>query len=226
MIKKLKPNSNLIAATIIFIGGLFSVIGAFLAARQAINDGKELDSKNGQIIELTKENAKLSKQALDQITGGNSWAFIKSGLETADGIMNQESIWTINLVGDIPLYDVSLTLYEVKHNKTLPNKTRELNNVLAKHFGTITPSLHPDKIGLLNLQSDNGKIEFLVKIKARNGEITQHIILLQKQDKFWAKAEKVCRYKPADNGGFRKEELKHKIDDDFPDKDQIKWIEL
>ncbi|NOT73738.1 MAG: hypothetical protein HOP08_02335 [Cyclobacteriaceae bacterium] len=226
MIKKLKTNTNLIAATIIFIGGLFSVVGAFLAARQAINDGKELDSRNGQIIELTKENAKLSKQALDQITGGKSWAFIRSGLETEKGIMNQESLWTINLVGDIPLYDVSLTLYKIKHDNTLPTKAHNLITVLSKHLGTITPSLHQDNIGLLTLHGDKGKIEFLVKIKARNGEITQHIILLQKEGKYWTKAEKVFRYKPADNGGFSKEVLMQKIDEDFPDKDHIEWIEL
>ncbi|HEV8512452.1 MAG TPA: hypothetical protein VGQ59_04220 [Cyclobacteriaceae bacterium] len=214
------------AAIIIFIGGLLSVLGVFIAARQAINDSEELDKKNKKIIELTEENARLSKQALDQITGGTSWAYVKSGLDFLHGIVDQPSIWTINVVGEIPLYDVSVVISEISHDNTLPTKSYKLTPILSKEFGTVTPSLHPDHVGLITLPKNKKRTEFQVKIKARNGEITQHIIFIKKDDGHWTKAEKVFRYRPTDKGGFKKEVLSEKINDDFPDKQHVLWIEI
>jgi hypothetical protein len=221
VIKKLKTNATLITATIIFIGGLFSLVGAFYAARQAIKDSENLDKKNEKIIELTEENARLSKQALDQITGGTSWAYIRSGLDTLHGIMDQPSIWTINVVGEIPLYDVSVTISEITHDTT---KAYHLTSILVKELGTVSPSLNPEHIGMITLPKSKTMIEFQVRIKARNGEITQHIILVKKKDGHWTKAEKIFRYKPAGKGGFKKEMLSERISDDFPDKEHIEWI--
>ena len=221
----MKKNLNLTSATIILIGGILGVLGVFLAAQQAIKDKAELDEKNKKIIGLTEENSRLSKQALDLITGGNSWAFIKCGLETSQGIIDQQAIWNINLVGNIPLYDVSLSIFEVIHDHSLPTEAYDLVPILSKEVGTVTPSLHPDNIGLITLSKNKDKIEFLAKIKARNGEITQHIILMKKKDGYWSLAQKIFRYIPGNNWGFKKEILDERINEDFPERN-IEWIEL
>lgn len=213
------------AAIIILIGGSLSVIGVYIAARQAMKDSVELDKKNEKIIGLTEENARLGKEALDQITGGTSWAYLRSGLDTLHGIMNQPSIWTINVVGDIPLYDVTVSISEIIHVSSLPTKAHNMKTILSKEVGTVTSSLYPEQIGLITLPSDKNKVEFLARIKARNGEIIQHIIFMKMKDNYWRIAEKIFRYKPESNGRFKKEILKERIDIDFPQKD-IEWVEI
>jgi len=221
----MKMNPSLLAAIIILIGGITTAFGVFLAARQAIKDGNELNQKNEEIARLSQENAQLSKQALDQITGGSSWAFIKSGLEGVKGLPNQSAIWTINIVGEIPIYDVSLTVYEVTLERTSPTKAYDLKTILSKNLGTITPSLQPDQIGIINLPKQKKRADLLVKIKARNGEITQHIILIQEKESYWSFAEKIFRYKPQDDGSFSREILRERINEGFPES-EIEWLDM
>lgn len=220
----IKKKTNLTAAIIIFIGGLLTAFGVFLAAKQAIKDSKELDEKNKKIIELTQENANLAKQSLDQITGGTSWAYIKSGLETIDGIPSTPSIWGIIVVGEIPLYDVSITISKITHNTPINNVTSyTLEPFFQKDLGTVTPSLSPESIGIIKLSGTN-KIEYLVKIKARNGEIVQHIVLVKKQDNYWTTSQKVYRRKLS-KGVSRRELLNESTRKDFP-KQNIEWIDI
>jgi hypothetical protein len=158
-------NNNMIAAILIGVGGLLGVIGAFIAARQAIRDGEELDRKNQQIVELSMENTKLTRNALDQITGGKSFAYIRSGLDTLNGIVNQQSLWSIHIQGNIPLYDVSVEITRVLHHPGPPN-SYEMQSIITKHLGTVVPSLFPEQIGLIDLSHFGKKVEFLVRIKA------------------------------------------------------------
>jgi uncharacterized membrane protein YecN with MAPEG domain len=140
-------NRNMVAAILIGIGGLLGVIGAFIAARQAIRDGEELDRKNQRIAELSIENTKLTRDALDQITGGKSFGYIRSGLDTLNGIGSQ-SLWFIHVRGNILLYDVSIEVSEISHHTSPPN-SYGMRGIITKHLGTVVPSLFPEQIGLI-----------------------------------------------------------------------------
>jgi len=213
-----------ISTVLITIGGTLSIIGAFWASIESSNDKDELLKRDKEIIELAKDNAKLSKESLNQITGGESWGYVVSGLHTMKGVLNQPFSIQINLVGEIPLYDLSVEMNEVEYKNDLPTKSYILKKVLSKKIGTLTKSLMSDSLGILYLPNKK-RVDYLIKLKARNGEITQHWIFVKKADDFWAIATKVYRFRPNSNGGFAKENLYERIDDDFPIKN-IEWLEF
>jgi len=224
VIKLLKSKFG-VAAFLIFLGGLISAVGALIAAKEAIDDKLAIEKKNEEIITLTKENAKLSKEALDQITGGESWTYLTIGVRTTKGIPNEFGI-SCNVVGSNPLYDVTIEISELTHKTNLPTNSTELKSIFLKDLGTLTKSLYPDMIGILKLPNDKSRIEYLSRLKMRNGVVNQHLIFVKKENGHWTMATKVYRFKQADNNAFKKEDLYTLIDEDFTDKDNIKWIEF
>lgn len=211
-------------STILMIsGGILSLIGAYVASIESSNDKDELIKQDKEIIALTKENSRLSKEALNQITGGDSWGYLVSGLHTIKGIPNQSFGFSFNLVGELPLYDVTINIYDIEFNNNQPTKSQTLKTIFSKEVGTLTKSLYSDILGILNLPNKE-RVDYLMKLRARNGEITQHWIFMKKKDNYWAVATKVYRFRSNHNGGFSKENLMEKIDDDFPIKN-IEWIE-
>ena len=118
-----------------------------------------------------------------------------------------------------------MTVYEVTLKRTVHTKSYDLKTVISSNLGTVTPSLHPAQIGILKLPKDKKKLNLLVKIKARNGEITQHIILIKQEKDYWNFAEKILRYKPQQDGGFKREVLRERINQGFPES-EIKWLDM
>lgn len=210
---------------IIFIGVALTAVGGLIAAWQAKKDSKLLEEKNQKIIELTEKNALLTEQALNEITGGDSWAFLRSGLQTANGIMNQKSLFNLNLQGQYPIYDVTLDISEIEYDRNLPTKAYTLNSVFSKQIGTVTKTIYSEPLWMWTPPKGKKEVEYLIKMKARNGEVVQHLILILKPDNFWSVATKVFRFNSNKEGGFAKENLLEQKDSDFPNQD-VQWIEF
>ena len=204
------------------VGGILSVIGAYMAAIESSNEKDELIKRDQEIIALTKENSKLSFDSLNQITGGNSWAYLDKGVKQLHGIPSHPFGVNIKFVGDSPLTDVFIKLYEVEYDTNLPTRAYNLFEKLSKEISIIKDSLHKDSLGILTLPN-KPRVDYLIHLKSRNGDISQHWIFMKGDNGYWSDAIKVVRYKPSKNG-FIKENLLEKIESDFPEKN-IEWIE-
>lgn len=212
---------------LIGLGTALTIIG-----QQKVNDKSNdlLQVKSNKIEELSQINVKLSetnsellKQSLDQITGGDSWAYISSGLHTLQGIPNQPFMLVLNHIGDYPLYDLKIEIFEAEFSKEATPKSHTLTKVFAKDIGTLNKNMHPESVGIIELPNKI-RVDYLVKLKAKSRTITQHWIFIKKEDNYWSTALKVFTFKPNKDGSFSKVELFQRMDADFPEK-KINWIE-
>lgn len=200
----------------IIVGGVLTLIGAGFASYEALRD-------KDTTIELTKKQVEIAEKSLKHITGGDSWAYLTSGLHSAHGVLDQPFAIIVQLVGDYPLYDLTVTLEEIKRNADHSYNSKE---ILSRNIGTLTKSIRrPEIIDVMTLPKNKEKVEYIARLKARNGEIMQHWIFIKKSDGNWAVATKVYRFELKENGAFAKKDLHLQIDNDFPDK-HIAWIEF
>lgn len=219
---------TVIGLVFILIGTAFTFLG-----QQKLSDksNKLLQEKSDEItelshdnIKLSKSNAELSQQSLNLITGGDSWAFLSGGIYTAEGIANQPFMLILNHVGDNPLYDVKIVIYEIEFNTNGTHKSHTLSKIYDKDIGTLTKTLQAESLDIIELPKKD-RVDFKIKLNARNGEITQHWILIKKSDNSWSTAKKVFKHTPNNDGGFLKIDLFQQIDPNFPVKN-IEWIEI
>jgi hypothetical protein len=167
---------------------------------------------NKELTKLKQENIELTKETLDAITGGDSYGYIRSGLDGGmNEIMNQPSMWIIRVQGTHPIFDVRAEMVRV----TPTTNGYGYNIVLSKTFGTIIPTVNGETFGLFNHTLFGDQLEIGIRITARNGVINQNILLIKRDDK-WLKAEKVERITPHPAGGFKVQKLAETVHPDFP----------
>jgi len=219
---------TVIGLVFILIGTAFTFLG-----QQKLSDqsNKLLQEKSDKITELSQDNIKLSKsnadlsqQSLNLITGGDSWAFVSGGIYTAEGIANQPFMLILNHIGDNPLYDLKIEMYEIKFNNNGSNKSHTLSKIYSKDIGTLTKTLQAVSLDIIELPNKD-RVDYKIKLNARNGEITQHWIFIKKTDNSWSVATNVFKHTANNDGGFLKIDLFQKIDPDFP-VNNIEWIEI
>ena len=164
-----------------------------------------------RIIELQEEIATLSNEALNQITGGDSWCYIGGGLRASGGGIwsGQPILLSFIFEGTIPMYDVSVKIYN-----TVPyGLSREL--FFEKEIGTLTNTKLSYQLGMFTIP-DNDRVDYLVEINSRNGQIIQHLIYIKKDEKVWLTGTKVLRWKAIENHTYRYENLYEFVDSGFP----------
>jgi hypothetical protein len=217
-----------IGILVIGIGTALTIIG-----QQKVNDKSNdlLQAKSNKIEELSQVNLKLSeinsellRQSLNQITGSDSWAYVSSGLHTLQGIPNQPFMMNLNHIGDYPLYDLKIEIFEIEFSKDANPKSQTLTKVFGKEVGTLNKSMHPESLGIIELPNKK-RVDYLIKLKAKSRTITQHWIFIKKEDNYWSTAQKIFKFKPNKDGSFSIIELLQRIDADFPEKN-ISWIEI
>ncbi len=189
--------------------------------QQIINDKKsnEIAELGQQNIKLSEENADLAIQSLKYITGGESWAYLSGGVRSSKGILNQPFGLSLIHVGDNPLHDLIVDIFEVEE---LTQKSHTRKKVFHKEIGTVSKSVYSEPLVILELPNKQ-RVDYIVILKARNGEIMQHWIFIKKADNYWSTAMKVYKFTPNKDGVFSKVVLREQVDDDFPDADLI-WI--
>lgn len=213
---------------VIAFGTILTIIG-----QQKTNNlnNKLIQEKSDKITEMSQENIRLSekivelsKQSINQITGGDSWAYVSSGLHSKSGVPNQPFGLKLNHVGDNPLHDLIIEISEVEYSTGSSQKSYTLKQIFNKEVGTLSKSIYSEPLGILELPNKN-RAEYKVKLKARNGEIMQHWIFIKREGNYWSTAMKVVKFKPNKDGGFSKVNLYEKIDDGFPDTNLV-WLEF
>lgn len=218
-----------------WIGLIFIAIGTGLTifGQQIINNKSNvsLQIKSDENIVLSKVNIKLSeinsdltKQSLNQITGGDSWAFLSGGIPTIDGIANQPFGLVLNHVGQSPLRELNIEIYNIEFGDNTVPKSHTLTTIFKKEIGTLTNTLHPVPLDIIELPNED-RVDLKVKLNAINGEIIQHWIFVKKENGYWSTAKKVFKFLPNKDGGFSTKELFQEIDTDFPDI-SINWLEI
>ncbi len=218
-----------------FAGIIFIALGTALTiyGQQIINtkSSESLQKKSDESIVLSQLNIKLSeinseltRQSLNQITGGDSWAYLAGGIPTLEGVANQPFMLVLNHVGKDPLREVKVEISNIEFNNNTINKSHTLRSIYTKEIGSLPNTLQPKSLDIFMLPNKN-RVDLKVNLNALNGEIIQHWIFIKKENGFWTTANKVFKFIPNKEGGFSKVELFEKIDTDFPVKD-ISWIEV
>jgi hypothetical protein len=173
---------------------------------------------NEEVSSLAKENANLNIELRKFVSGGDSFCYIQTYFEVGYGD-NLVSL-SIDHKGNYPLYDVDLTIYDrtkrgnlIKatgmHKDFQPGEWVEFQkehdligefydisqkSILIKHhFPVIAVGTKIMPFLRIKLPENQHEQEYLVKIYARNGTITQPIKFL-KVDGHWQMSMRVQQY--------------------------------
>ncbi len=223
----MKINPSIIFLT---IGGLFSIIGVFLSFIES-------STRDKAMLKIATENAQTSKQNLELISGGNTFAYLSNYYWCDDGIGGDTIKLVINIDGMHPIYDLRISLYEIDFDfeKTEQDLEKERNDpnreirrsnqrlLLDKSIGTLGKGITREEYCQVTLNQNKYKNYFLVKFRARNGESTQHIMFRRREDKRWDYATKVIQYIYDKENVFTVKTIFEKNDKNFP-KEEIKWF--
>lgn len=186
------------------------------------------------IYDDSREIKKLNNLILSSITGGDSYCYIETRFDMS-GFVN----FSLKHVGKFPLYDVDVIIHDISKRSELMKamqiprtSTRQELNQLQKHRDLIGESirvLQEDVILSSNWRSfppgsmtmpflrvrlplDKQEQQYLVKIYARNGAITQPIKFLKVAGD-WHMSTRVQNY---DNVKLKFTELRNQLDPDVP----------
>jgi hypothetical protein len=192
-----------------FIAGIFVIVGGLWSGIVQNKSDEEKSKLTKQILNLTEKNARLNQDINNIATGGNSYCYITFGpwetdIKTLHGNINHE--------GTFPLYDLTITLYDMIKYRELETKidsksgyyVGDMNKIMKTiNIGNINPGLNIANMWHLRLphllKVDNYK-EYKVNVfyGARNGSWVQ-LVRLKKvrlgESDYWAQAINVRRDK-------------------------------
>lgn len=195
----------LIGGILVLLAGLISGFEESETAKLLQNKTAEiavLSQRNAelssQIADLAKQNAELNEYTANAVTGGDSYCYLLTHFDFY-GIVN----WSLQHEGDYPLYDINVRIIDLTKRSKLfkkspfnrPNLFKEEWNKLQKGHDFIgemlmaqrqsiiytnqLPTLSPGAIVMplvrFELPKNQDEQQYLVKIYARNGTITQPI---------------------------------------------------
>ncbi len=243
-VKDMLENLSAFSKLIIIIGGLITIFGGYLAsiksekgnkkAEEAISENSKLTKKVADLsrenlefakslkilsdrnIALSEENANLLKSSLEQITGGESYPYIRARTWYFDGKPNDQFEILLLCNGKIPIYDLSVEINEVNifnNKENIHDFSR--TPVYKRKIGTFKQSIDDEILLNINLSSKE-KIYFEIKYKARNGDFTQDLALVKIGNR-WANRTRIRKYiYDESNNGFEILLLKEENSPDFP----------
>lgn len=175
-------------------------------------------SLNEEVTSLAKENAKLNIELRNFVSGGDSFCYIQTHFEV--GHSDNNVSFSIEHKGNYPLYDVDVIIYDKTQQAKLlidfglkkdfqPDEWAkfqkeydlfgEINNIRNKsilikhHFPVIREGAKIIPFFRVVLPKDENEQNYLIKIFARNGTITQPIKFLKIND-HWQMSMRVQQY--------------------------------
>lgn len=181
-----------------FIGGVLTIVGVAWAS-----------IRNSKTQEQLQE---ISSNALEQITGGDSWCYLESGFEQRQGEVVPYGYIPMQFIfeGTIPMYDISVVI-----NKSEPyGLSRE--HLLEKNVGTLTKTHLSTWLCKLPMPKEK-RTDYFIEITSRNGQIYQHLIYIKKDETTWLTGTKVVRCKAVDNITFKFNTLYEYVPEGFPE---------
>lgn len=181
-----------------FIGGALTIVGVAWASIRNSETQKQLQE--------------ISSNALDQITGGDSWCYLESGFMQRQGEVVSHDYIPLQFIfeGTIPMYDISVVI-----NKSVPyGLSRE--PWLKKNVGTLTKTQLSTWLFKLPIPKKE-RTDYFIEITSRNGQIFQHLIYIKKDETTWLTGTKVVRCKAVDNLTFRFYTLYEYVPEGFPE---------
>ena len=166
----------------------------------------QINEKNENIIELAIENSKLQKNALEQITGGEKFAYLSNKYWSDSGIFGYNIELVINLKGNIPLYDLNISLYEIVFVDSTDNDIGVIKEIggngtvsyrekliSREYFGTLHQNPTREVYKRITLTKRPFHY-YRISLRARNGEVRQHLVFYKKENAGWHFATKVFKH--------------------------------
>jgi hypothetical protein len=192
-----------------------------------------------EVTSLAKKNAKMNETLKNYVSGGDSYCYIKTYFEVGH---KEDNIFSfgLNHKGSFPLYDVDFVIYDMSKRKILYEKmgfNKKFNSeeewvnfqkendffgnifeaqqqsiLIKHHFPIITVGQNIMPIYRVQLPKYKIDQEYMIKVYARNGSITQPIKFLKIKDK-WHSSMRVQQF---DNELHKIIELLNDLDPDVP----------
>jgi len=146
-LSKNEKTPNWIAWATLF-AGLFIIIGGIWSGIVQNKSDEEKSKLTKQLVNLTEKNAVLNQEINDITTGGNSYCYItfepwESVKKTLHGRINHS--------GNFPLYDVTLTVYDMIRYRELETKVDDKSGYYAGDMSKIMKEI---EIGNINPDSN------------------------------------------------------------------------
>jgi amino acid transporter len=228
------------AYLVVFIGVIVTAIAEILRSKSKRKEATYLlvvgilISGIGAVLSMVQSET-FERKVQGNITGGDSYCYVETHFD-----MHFYDFSLIH-VGEFPLYDVNVEIHDMSKRSELmkarriPTKgtfTRDELNELHKHrdlvgesfelleqdviFRHNWPSFPPGSITMpilrVKLPIEKQAQQYLVKIYARNGTITQPIRFLKVKGK-WEMSTRVQKY---DNVKLKFTELRNRLHPDVP----------
>lgn len=192
---------------------------------------------NEEVTSLVKKNANLNMELRKYVSGGDSFCYIQTYFE--DGHGDDLVSFCIEHKGNYPLYDVDITIYDRTKRSSLIKETgmhkdfqpdewaefQKEHDLIGLFYGirqkSILSKRHIPIVAVgtkimpflrVKLPEKQKEQEYLVKIYARNGAITQPIKFL-KVDGHWRMSMRVQQY---DNTSHKVIELLNDLSEAVP----------
>jgi hypothetical protein len=219
------------------IGTLLNIFAGELKSHQSqIQFKRDLDVTKTELIQKNQKIEELNNFILSSITGGDSYCYVQTPIDMS-GFLN----FSLVHVGKFPLYDVNVIIHDMSKRGELAQamgiptkgsftrgeldelqKQRDLigesiklleEDVISRHNW---PSFPPGSIAMpflrCRLPVDKQEQQYLVKIYARNGTITQPIRFIRVAGQ-WEMSMRVQKY---DSLKLKFTELRNKLHPNVP----------
>lgn len=109
-------------AIVLALGGVLSICGALLAARQQVKAAEQRTQYERELKEKAEENAKLSREIAASVTGGDTFAYLLPAPHLSS---KNQVTFLLNRDGDYPLYDVEIRITDQE----------KVDEFVKRHFG-------------------------------------------------------------------------------------------
>ncbi len=155
------------------------------------------------VIKKSDENS-----TLEQLTGGETFAYLTNYYWGNDGIGGDNIELVINLEGNTPIYDLNISIYEfffedlnadysLKHTqkKGRDHKTASYKKMLIakQYFGTLHQNPTRELFKKITLTKQPLHY-YIISLRARNGEVQQHLAFSRNGNIGWYYATIVCKF--------------------------------
>ena len=190
-----------------FIGGptILIFIGALLAAIGAVWSNIDQTKYNEKLNEKNEEIARLSKEIVHSVTGGDTICYIMP-------ISNQPDFGTLVSVGNYPLYDLTARFTDLEEFEKNPEKTITYDSLLRGdnilNLNELPPKSAKPLGSIFKLHGDTRR--WNIFFSARNGFFTE-LLRMKKVDGKWISAVQITKLEGTEN-----KVVFEKIPEDFP----------
>jgi hypothetical protein len=169
--------------------------------------------QSGQLLDSSKRISDLSKEAIETITGGESFCYMY-----VDTTTTAHPFPVFITEGKRPLYEVHARVNDLRGFDAMLKRPHTISELLGTQItvGELSPTNAKMEFEQVILLSDSARVDFNVFFDARNGDWTE-LLRMRKVGNNWVEAIRVVRETYYKNGKTAEKTIFEQIPKEFPE---------